>query len=583
MPISFPLNPTQGQTYTVNGRTWTYDGKGWAPGAPIGATGATGATGAGATGIQGIQGNVGPTGATGIQGNVGPIGATGIQGNVGPIGATGPAGTSANVTVSGSVPGTSGSGTLWFNNEAGDLYVYAGGGWVLIGGGGGGSGGVAAVYDIASTSTGYFALPKGTTAQRPGSGANGYIRFNTTIGTTEHYTLNGWESIGGVISVATVSPSSFTGNAGTQFTITGSGFASGCVVSFITSGGQEYAATTTFLTASNLLTTTPRNFTVAEEPLSVKVTNPSGATGTRLNAIDCGGTPTFATASGSLGTIYDSSRASYTLSSAAATDPDGTAITYSISSGSLPTGLSFNTATAAITGTATAVVSDTTYTFTVAASDGINTSTRQFSITVLAPVILTYTTSGTYSWTAPAGLTQLSRVIMIGGGGGGSSGNQAWAAGGGGGGFINVTALGVTPGTTYSLVVGVKGLGVTACGGSPVTSGGNTTAFNNTAFGGGTGGPNTVAGAGGLFTRTAGTDAGCANGNAGNAATGDGSGGGGTNGGGSTYGTGAAGVANFTAGNHASGYGNGGGGGHSCQNGHRGGGDGSAGYIEIRY
>jgi len=530
MPLNFPTNPSVSDTYTYNGITWTFNGNGWTK------------SGAGTGG--------------------------------------------ASITVSGSAPANPNNGALWFNSESGETGVYFGNGWVAVGGAGGssGGGGVAAVYDVASTSTGYFSLPRGSTAQRPGTSANGYVRFNTTTGTTEHYTINGWESIGGVISVATVSPSSFTGNAGTQFTITGSGFVSGCVVSFITSGSQEYAASsTTFLTASNLTATTPRNFTVAEEPLSVKVTNPSGATGTKLNAIDCGGTPTFTTAAGSLGNIYDSTRTNYTLATAAATDPDGTSITYSISSGSLPLGLSFNTTTAAITGTATAVVSDTTYTFTVSASDGVNTSTRQFSITVLAPVILTYTTAGTYSWTAPTGLTQLSRLIMIGGGGGGSAGNAAWAGGGGGAGFINVTGVGIVSGTTYTLVVGSKGLGVTACGGSPVTSGGNTTAFSNTASGGGTGGPNTVGGAGGIFTITNGTNSASSNGAAGNASTGDYSAGGGTNGGGSTYGTGAAGVPNGTPGNHAAGYGNGGSGGHSCQGGHRGGGDGSGGYIEIRY
>ena len=31
-----------------------------------------------------------------------------------------------------------------------------------------------AIYDDATTSTGFFALPSGTTAQRPGSPANGY-------------------------------------------------------------------------------------------------------------------------------------------------------------------------------------------------------------------------------------------------------------------------------------------------------------------------------------------------------------------------------------------------------------------------
>ena len=38
-----------------------------------------------------------------------------------------------------------------------------------------------AISDQANTSTGYFALPAGTTAQRPSSPANGMIRFNTEL------------------------------------------------------------------------------------------------------------------------------------------------------------------------------------------------------------------------------------------------------------------------------------------------------------------------------------------------------------------------------------------------------------------
>ena len=45
----------------------------------------------------------------------------------------------------------------------------------------------AAVSDAANSSTGYFALPAGTTAQRPGSPAFGMIRANTTTGLPEWY------------------------------------------------------------------------------------------------------------------------------------------------------------------------------------------------------------------------------------------------------------------------------------------------------------------------------------------------------------------------------------------------------------
>lgn len=49
------------------------------------------------------------------------------------------------------------------------------------------------------------------------------------------------------------------------------------------------------------------------------------------------------------------------------------------------------------------------------------------------------------------------------------------------------------------------------------------------------------------------------------------------------FGSGAPGVPNVTPGVHVGGYGNGGGGGPSCQLGHRGGGNGSAGIVIVRY
>ena len=46
------------------------------------------------------------------------------------------------------------------------------------------------VSDEANTSTGYFDLPSGTTAQRPGSPAPGMVRFNTDFGYPEWYDSN---------------------------------------------------------------------------------------------------------------------------------------------------------------------------------------------------------------------------------------------------------------------------------------------------------------------------------------------------------------------------------------------------------
>jgi hypothetical protein len=65
-----------------------------------------------------------------------------------------------------------------------------------------------------------------------------------------------------------------------------------------------------------------------------------------------------------------------------------------------------------------------------------------------------FTTPGTYTWTAPTGVGLVS-VVAVGGGGGGG---YQWSSGGGGGGGLgwknNIT---VTPGQTYTVVVGVGG------------------------------------------------------------------------------------------------------------------------------
>ncbi len=47
-----------------------------------------------------------------------------------------------------------------------------------------------AVSDQANTSTGYFDVPAGTTAQRPGSPASGNLRFNSETDAMEHYSEN---------------------------------------------------------------------------------------------------------------------------------------------------------------------------------------------------------------------------------------------------------------------------------------------------------------------------------------------------------------------------------------------------------
>jgi len=54
-----------------------------------------------------------------------------------------------------------------------------------------------AVSDQANSSTGYFDLPAGTTAERPGSPTSGNMRYNTSTNGFEGYNGTAWGSIGG--------------------------------------------------------------------------------------------------------------------------------------------------------------------------------------------------------------------------------------------------------------------------------------------------------------------------------------------------------------------------------------------------
>jgi hypothetical protein len=54
----------------------------------------------------------------------------------------------------------------------------------------------AAISDQTNTSTGYFDLPSGTTAERPGTTQVGMTRYNTTINNIETYNGTEWVIVG---------------------------------------------------------------------------------------------------------------------------------------------------------------------------------------------------------------------------------------------------------------------------------------------------------------------------------------------------------------------------------------------------
>jgi hypothetical protein len=345
--------------------------------------------------------------------------------------------------------------------------------------------------------TGHLTLPAGTTAQRPASPVIGMIRYNTSLGFSEQYTADGWQGIAPPPVVTSISPTSFNGESGTTITINGSNFESTATVQFILFGGAVVnAATTTRVSSAQLTATTPRDFLASESPATIKVTNGTGLSASLESALSFADVPVFTTASGSIGTIYDGSRSSLgQLATLAATDAAGGSISsYAITSGAVPSGLSFNTSTAAITGTANAVGSDTTSTFTVRATDNAgNTTSRSFSITVRAPVVVSYTSTGSGTFSVPSGVSNARVVVIAGGGGGGTRNSGPGSAGtdggsgGGAGGMIDHPAFPLTPGGSVSYSVGAGGAGGSG-GQVPGTKGSDSTFSTLTAIGGGFGG-----------------------------------------------------------------------------------------------
>lgn len=228
-------------------------------------------------------------------------------------------------------------------------------------------------------------------------------------------------------------------------------------------------------TAANVSGNTTYNF-------SVSVTDSVNSTSTRQFSIIVNNIVSWNTTAGLISTLsymqYRSTPLSYQLS---ATSPGGTT-TYSINSGSLPSGISLSSS-GLISGTINPPSTDTVYSFTVRATDGVSYSDRSFSYSIKAPVISTFSTVGSTSWTAPSGVNTVELLVVAGGGG---SGNDV-GGGGGGGGVCYGSSYPVTPGSAYAITVGAGGTNTTGSG-IKGNNGGNSSFGPVLAYGGGGGG-----------------------------------------------------------------------------------------------
>jgi hypothetical protein len=312
-------------------------------------------------------------------------------------------------------------------------------------------------------------IPYGNNAGRPANPGIGKLYSNGEAQRLELYTASGWNNI--VQEVPGVS--GITGNYSEQtnsgtIVIAGTNFVSGAIASATGNNGVEVQASSTTFNSIVQLTATFTGLSNQYEPYDIKVTNTSNLFGILPDALFINASPVWQTAAGSLGTFNEQISISV---SATATDSDST-ISYSLDSGStLPSGITLNTSTGLISGTLPDITTDTTYTFTINATDGLNTIPRTFSMTATENVAV-------------------EALVVGGGGGGGNATGSNWGSGGGGGaGGYRTGTLSLSRGAGYLLTVGSGGQGAPKGSTSNDATPGLSSVFSSiTSAGGGIGG-----------------------------------------------------------------------------------------------
>ena len=182
---------------------------------------------------------------------------------------------------------------------------------------------------------------------------------------------------------------------GQTITLTGTNFAAGATIII-----NNITVSVVSVVNSTTITFTAPAMTAGS--YIVYVINTDGKVALAVPGIQYSGVPTWSTSAGSLGT--SNTQTSFTANLIATGDAP---ITYSVTSGALPSGITLTANTGILSGTTPNVASSTTYNFTIRATDAQRQDTdRAFGITVLPLTVaqftgITYSVSATYSSNSP--------------------------------------------------------------------------------------------------------------------------------------------------------------------------------------
>ena len=227
---------------------------------------------------------------------------------------------------------------------------------------------------------------------------NANSQFNTMY--VQNALVLGNVSVTGTTIIAPrVSSIAYPGNdtaadtaGGQTITLTGSGFVAGASV--LINGSA--VGVVSVVSSTSITFTSPANSTGS---YVIYVVNSDGSTAIAIPGIQYSGTPNWTTAAGSLGNVYETASFNQTV-----TATGDAPITYSVVSGSLPPGSTFN-ANGTVTGTSQLSASPTTYSFTVRATDAEQQDTnRAFSIAVIPDVV---------TWSNPTNNTSYSPAANV--------------------------------------------------------------------------------------------------------------------------------------------------------------------------